>query len=84
MKLWIARDKDGKLFLYSREPILYGDYYDSNIGILFGELDNRIFPEVIFENSPQKVELKLCKSIEKVDIANKKHNLKIQFLCINK
>jgi hypothetical protein len=61
MKLWIARDKDGGLFLYSKEPTLYGDYYDSPIGTLFGELDNYIFPEVTFENSPQEVELKLVK-----------------------
>ena len=59
MELWIARDKDGKLFLYSKKPILYGDYYDSPIGILFGELDNCMFPEVTFENSPKQVKIEL-------------------------
>ena len=59
MELWIARDKDGRLFLYSKKPTLYGDYYDSSIGILFGELDNYMFPEITFGNSPKQVKIEL-------------------------
>ena len=60
MKLWIARDKDGLIYLFTSEPeynIIYDRWesYDSEqieLGIL-------CFPEVTFENSPQEVELKL-------------------------
>lgn len=59
MKLWIARDRRGRLFLYEQEPIYefsidewFSDYYR----LLFEVID---FPEVTFENSPQEVELKL-------------------------
>lgn len=59
MELWIARDRQGRLFLYEQEPIYefsinewLSDYYR----LLFKVID---FPEVTFENSPQRVELKL-------------------------
>ena len=59
MELWIARDRQGRLFLYEQEPIYefsinewVSDYYR----LLFEVID---FPEVTFENSPQRVELKL-------------------------
>lgn len=60
MELWIARDNDGELFLYQNKPTK-GDYrfvcgyaYDDYI-----ELDRDKFPEVTFENSPQKVKIEL-------------------------
>lgn len=60
MKLWIARDKDG-LLLTNEKPTLSvsktnwltsggGDYII---------LDEEMFPEVTFGNSPMEVELKL-------------------------
>ena len=64
MKMWIARDKgtrniEGALFLYVNKP-------NSNGGIWYGGevfygIDNRLFPEVTFENSPQEVELVIKK-----------------------
>ena len=57
MKLWIARDADFLLYLYSKEPTLINNYFDSKY--LIGEIDKTSFPEVTFENSPQEVELKL-------------------------
>ena len=70
MELYIARDKDkdGGLFLYNNKPNFVEDeglflsnensedndiYYD---GI---EIDSKLFPEVTWENSPKRVELKL-------------------------
>ena len=62
MELWIARDKDGSLYLYNQRPVLntlinevwectkFGNWYD---------IDNTLFPEVTFENSPQLVEINL-------------------------
>ena len=58
MELWIARDRDGVLCLFDCEPFkndygcwaTYGNCY---------VIDDYLFPEVTFENSPQQVELKL-------------------------
>ena len=64
MKLFIARDKDGTLCLYDKEPKLsekiegvwvcsqYGDEFINVVA-----LPSEYFPEVTLENSPQKVEL---------------------------
>jgi hypothetical protein len=60
MKLWIARDKDGMLYLYEEKPNLaYSNapYFDADSGCY--DLPIGLFPEVTFENSPQEVELKL-------------------------
>lgn len=63
MKMWIARAESGDLKLYQTEPkqevsmltgsIYWNDRLDSY------KIDNRLFPEVTFENSPKEVELKL-------------------------
>lgn len=65
MKLWVARDKDGELFLYNAEPILNKTFKDRFE--IYGSVGNGalkrvskiMFPSVTFENSPQEVELKL-------------------------
>ena len=65
LKLWIARDKDGNLFLYGAEPIL-NKYFKDRFEI-YGSvgngaikyLDKKLYPSVTWENSPQLVELKL-------------------------
>ena len=62
MKLWIARDKDGSLYLYGKEPnLILTDAPDAWDGRDIRAIDDRLFPEVTFENSPQEVELKLVK-----------------------
>ena len=65
MKLWIARDKDNTLKLHFTGPYRYCDHYrscgtvDETIdGII---IDDKLFPEITFENSPQLVEIKLIK-----------------------
>ena len=56
MKLWIARDyMFNGLYLYKNRPELDGDRWISNGGMY--SLDNDLFPEVTFENSPQQVEI---------------------------
>ena len=52
MKLWIARDKDNSLFLYRGNLINEND-------TCFVKLPSFEFSEITFENSPQKIELKL-------------------------
>jgi hypothetical protein len=62
MKLWIARDKDGSLYLYSEEPsLILTEFADAWEGRGIRAIDDRLFPEVTFENSPQQVEIKLVK-----------------------
>lgn len=62
MKLWIARDQDEDLNLYTEEPTLPNlPGRQCWVGEHFAMLDNYWFPEVTFENSPQQVELKLVK-----------------------
>ena len=61
MKLWIARDKNGTLALHEVRPYCpYNTWHNSNQEFY---LDNDLFPEVNFENSPQQVEIKLIKSL---------------------
>ena len=63
MKLWIARDFDGRLYVHSIKPFLiqpkidapWWDNEDDNTL----RLKDEDFPEVTFENSPMEVELKL-------------------------
>ena len=56
MKLWIARDKHGEIYLYSTKPKKYEHVFDADN---WWQIDQSLFPEVTFENSPQEVELKL-------------------------
>lgn len=67
MKFWIARDKDGSLWMYDDEPILRSE---NSFGVKpkpnsetkpAKPLYNWYFQEVTFENSPQMVEIKLIK-----------------------
>lgn len=84
MKLWIARDVCNiHLKLFFEEPVeqegnwvvvkhidkLNRMYYGNSISI-----DNHLFPEVTYKNSPQEVELKLCYQTEtiKLDKCNPK------------
>ena len=64
MELWIARDLDNTLNLYTVEP-----YLDSNDNAYainekkgdYLRLLSNLFIDVTFENSPQKVKIELIK-----------------------
>lgn len=55
-RIWVARNKDGLLFLHATEPTL-----DEEQGVWYSEdhpfLCNNIFTEVTFENSPKRLKL---------------------------
>ena len=63
MIMWIARAESGNLKLYQTEPqqevsmLTGGIYWNDRLDSY--KIDDRLFPEVTFENSPQEVELKL-------------------------
>ena len=71
IKLWIARDHDGGLYLFENKPWLQtqdkmwldvGFYVDWKDDFMYyKQLDPNLYPEITFENSPQQVELKLIK-----------------------
>lgn len=66
MELWIARDGDGQLCLFDDEPVLRGN---DNIDYLYFEskdlmkgyikLPRDYFPDLTFDKSPRKIELKI-------------------------
>lgn len=58
MKLWIARDKNGSIYLHREKPSLFAGaaLYDSADWWMLKSND---FPEITYENSPQEVEFKL-------------------------
>ena len=62
MKMWIARDLNGGLFLFPEKPrlIRYHHYW---WGENWYKINQDLFPEVTFENSPQEVEIKLTGAI---------------------
>lgn len=74
--LWIARDSNGELHLFGDKPertVWWEgtsselECFDSEDGYLFYYFDNdKDYPEITFENSPQQVELKLKYSNGKI------------------
>jgi hypothetical protein len=63
-ELWIARDSGGGLYLYDNEPQVdfRGVFYSfDNENTHVMELDERLFPDVTLENSPQRVHIKRIK-----------------------
>lgn len=59
LELWIARDKDKRLFLYYAEPIRRSNGFEEPVTLESFEIDSDLFSEVTWENSPMKVELKI-------------------------
>lgn len=65
MEIWAAREKNGVLSLFFKKPQFVsgmdGDFWESN-GNYFSFLKDNDFPEITFENSPQKIKLELIKT----------------------
>lgn len=57
MELWIARDNNNGLYLYFDKPKCVDGYFYSHNGEM--PIPHQLFPEVTFENSPQKVKIEL-------------------------
>ena len=65
--MWIARDMNNDLYLYECKPTRMKDSFfiiNNTLGDAL-VLDDRLFPEVTFENSPQEVELKIINNENK-------------------
>lgn len=59
--MWVARDKDGELYLYTCIPEKLEDYYREISGYTTFGLDNSLFPELTFDDGPKKIEICLDK-----------------------
>ena len=56
MKMWIARDQNGEIYLYPTKPDKYDCIFDAYD---WWQIKQDLFPEVTFKNSPVEVEIKL-------------------------
>ena len=61
MKVWIARDRSGGLWMYERKPQRVGESFIQRQNSQMYGIDDNLFPEVTFENSPMEVELVIKK-----------------------
>jgi len=60
-KMWIAREKNGDLWLFHEKPI-YDEFLQEWVtenAFEFGFLPNYYFSDVTFENSPREIEINL-------------------------
>ena len=55
--VWVARDADNSLWIYTTKPVKSdGMFHCSAAGEMF-QIDDSVYPEITFENSPVKVKL---------------------------
>lgn len=55
--VWVARDEDNSLWIYTTKPAKScGMFHCSAAGDMF-QIDDSVYPEITFENSPIKVKL---------------------------
>lgn len=59
MKMWVAREKDGSLRMFSDRPFInhMGVWTDGNINS--SRLYSALFPEITYATGPQQVEIKV-------------------------
>ena len=65
VEFFITRDKDGILEMFDTEPIKnekYGIFTCGKPSKSY-ELNSQLFPELTFENSPQKIKLELVRDL---------------------
>lgn len=80
-KLWIARNENGRLYLFNNKPIIWNfegrpvfvpnrykgtPLNHEDIPYLIMKIDSKLFPEVTFNNSPQQIELSLINNNENI------------------
>ena len=57
--LWIARDKDNKLYIYEDEPFVVNDErFESYSCYDYWIIFDKLYPEITFENSPKQLIIK--------------------------
>ena len=68
LKAWVARDKDGSLYMYTAKPKKISDYWNApEFGYM--KLDDSLFPEVQWsEEEPKEIKLSMKDNMEKSKI----------------
>lgn len=57
--VWIARDKDNKLYLYEDKPfVVDGKRFESYSCYDCWRISEKLYPEITFENSPKQLIIK--------------------------
>ena len=63
--MWIARDKDGALYIYASKPVREGDMFSANGEMLLTtftkrcmQINRELYPNVTWENSPKELIIK--------------------------
>lgn len=54
---WVARDNNGKLYIYSDKPERCNKVLRWVMGYAFLPLSHSLFPDLTWESEPQKVEI---------------------------
>lgn len=64
IKMWMARNKNGGLFLYPQKPTKAQVWEEGRwverpwfTGVQFIRLDSKSFKDITYENSPQKISI---------------------------
>lgn len=57
LDLWIARDKDGTLFLYHKKPEKYDNCYNEVPNGWTESMDDDLVPDLKFEDGPVHLEI---------------------------
>ena len=54
--VWVARDEDNSLWIYTTKPNKACGMFDCSYGEMF-QINESVYPEITYENSPVKVKL---------------------------
>lgn len=57
-KLWVARDGNGKLYLYNEKSKYYNNLEAWFVGGICSKLDNNFFPDLTWYDEPLELELR--------------------------
>lgn len=55
--VWVARDEDGSLWIYTAKPTKSCGMFCCGAGGEMFQIDDSVYPEITYENSPIKVKL---------------------------
>ena len=59
MSIWIARDKEGGLWVYPDKPIRLTNRFESEDVLAdYFPINSKLYPEVTWENSPKELVVK--------------------------
>lgn len=60
MEVWIARDRDGGLYMFAERPeLIKNTYFIAHKDTSSMKMDCDMFPEITIENSPKRIKLKI-------------------------